>query len=549
MDESRLSEVPVPDHLLARFLLELPVMSKLAYKFHAGFGRTARIFVSIIVAALVFSGCQERIEQSGSHAGAHTPLAPNPLITRDLESIDDSGVIRMITRYNSSSYFIHRGGQAGFDYELVWRFARERGLTVEVVIPEPGEDLITLLNSGRGDLIAAGLDSDTGFERWGDWTRPTNFIRKVLVLPADSPRTADFRSLAGLNITVPAGDPFRDRLQDLKLGLNIQFFVTEGRPKDQAEDLLALLDRGELDAVAVNDNIARSALAYLPNLKLGVELGERQTTAWLVRGNSPELKVALNRFIKSHLKVNETGRVRRSKMYGTIYDRYFENPLTIKRFQEPAHRPDKSGTISDFDEMIRRRAEARDLDWRMVAALIYQESEFNPTARSNADARGLMQVLPRFAGDQADSLFDPEANMTAGLRLLKGTYNTYVYLDSLDRWRFTLAEYHAGHGHVTDARRLAIEMGRNPNRWDGALNVTLPRLMDEKYHSKTRHGFYGGEKTVDYVEEIINRFRVYTRLVPRNPEYQVDQFPVGQSAGHHLDISAMPDLTRPLSPR
>jgi membrane-bound lytic murein transglycosylase F len=525
-------------------------MRKLAYQIHADPGRTARRFASIAMMVLVFSGCQERIDHSGNWNGTGgVPLAPNPLVVRDLADIDDRGVIRMITRYNSSSYFIHRGGQAGFDYELVWRFAKERGLTVEVVIPEPGEDFVTLLNTGRGDLVAAGLDTETGLERWGDWTRPTNFTRKVLVLPADSSREADFRSLAGLIITVPAGDPFRERLQDLRLGLNIRFFVTEGRPGDQAEDLLALLDRGELDAVAVSDNIARSAQAYLPNLKLGVELGERQATAWLVRANSPELKLALNRFIKSHLKVSETGRVRRSKMYGTIYDRYFENPLTIKRFQEPAHRPDKSGTISDYDEMIRRRAEARNLDWRMVAALIYQESEFNPDARSKADARGLMQVLPRFAGDQADSLYDPEANMTAGLRMLKGTYNTYAYLDSLDRWRFTLAEYHAGHGHVTDARRLAIEMGRDPNRWHGSLNVTLPRLMDQKYFSKTRHGFYGGEKTVEYVEEIINRYRVYTRLVPRNPEYQIDQFPVGNNSGHPLDISAMPDLTRPPSPK
>lgn len=537
--------VDVHSSQLAQFLHNCFVMKKLINQFHADPGRTARFFVSIAALVLAGAGCQERIDQAGPSTGIRIPLAPTPLVERDLADIEAGGVIRLITRYNSSSYFIHRGGQAGFDYEMVWRFARKRGLTVEVVIPETGEDFITLLNSGRGDLVAAGLDPDSGFEAWGDWTRPINFIRKVLVLPADSRLDADLSSLAGLNITVPAGDPFRERLQDLKSELNIQFIVTEGRPLDQAEDLLALLDRGELSAVVVNDNLARSSLAYRPNLKLGVELGERKPTAWLVRKNSTELRGALNLFIKEHLNLNESGRVRRSRMYGTIYDRYFENPLTIKRFQEPALRPDKSGTISDYDEMIRRKAEARGLDWRMVAALIYQESEFNPTARSKADARGLMQVIPRFAGDQADSLYEPEPNMTAGLRMLEGTYNTYAYLDSLDRWRFTLAEYHAGHGHVTDARRLVIEMGRDPNRWEGSLNVTLPRLMDRKYFSKTRHGFYGGEKTVDYVEEILNRYRVYTRLVARYPEPLIDQFPVGRPMQHQLDISSMPDLTRP----
>ena len=524
-------------------------MEKLRLNYPTDPGRTARACLLSVALCLAAAGCQERIDYSRSDLPADEPLAPHPMLERDLADITDGGVIRLITRYNSSSYFIHRGGQAGFDYELAWRFAREHGLTLEVVIPEPGEDLVSLLNTGRGDLVGAGLVPAPGLERWVSTTRPTNFVRKILVLPADSRHSADFSSMTGMKIALPAGDPFRDELQNLKKTMNIQFFVTTGRPGDQAEDLLALVNRNELEAVAVNDNIARSAHAYLPNLKLGVHLGELRPTAWLVRNNSPDLRAALNKFLKSHLKVNDTGRIRRSKMYGTIYDRYFENPLSIKRFQDPAHRPDKSGIISAFDDLIRSKAEDIGLDWRMVAALIYQESEFHPGARSNADARGLMQVLPRFAGDQADSLYLPEPNLRAGLRLLKRTFNTYAYLDSLDRWRFTLAEYHAGHGHLTDARRLAIEMGRDPNSWDGSLNIALPRLMERKYFSKTRHGFYGGGKTVDYVEEIMNRYRMYTRLVARYPEVRIDQFPVGSPGGTHHDISAIPDLARPPAPK
>ena len=505
--------------------------------------------LSVAILGLAGAGCQERIEYAGSGLGADLPLTPHPVVERDLAAIDDSGIIRLITQYNSSSYFIHRGGQAGFDYELAWRFAHERGLTLEVVIPEPGEDFVTLLNSGRGDLVGAGVVPVAGLERWVTWTRPTDFVRKVLVLPADSRRSADYGGLTGLKITLPAGDPFRAEVQNLKKEMNLQFFVTTGRPGDQAEDLLALVSRGELEAVAVNDNIARSSLAYLPNLKIGIHLGERRPTAWLVRENSPELKAALNRFLKVHLNVNTTGRTRRSKMYGTIYDRYFENPLTIKRFQEPTHRPDKSGIFSAFDDLIRLKAEAVGLDWRMVASLIYQESEFYPRARSIADARGLMQVLPRFAGDQADSLFMPEPNLTAGLRMLKKTYNSYSYLDSLDRWRFTLAEFHAGHGHVTDARRLAIDMGRDPNIWDGSLTITLPRLMERKYFSRTRYGFYGGGKTVEYVKEIINRYRMYTRLVARHPEPGIDQLPVRPPDGTNIDITAMPDFIQPPEPK
>jgi membrane-bound lytic murein transglycosylase F len=135
-----------------------------------------------------------------------------------------------------------------------------------------------------------------------------------------------------------------------------------------------------------------------------------------------------------------------------------------------------------------------------------------------------MQVIPDFAGPQADSLFVPEANMRAGLRMLKATFKSYAYLDSLDRLRFTLAEYHAGNGHVSDARRMAMDLGRDPNKWEGSLAIMLTKLMQRRYYSKTRHGFYAGAKTVEYVEEILNRYRMYMRLVPRYPE-EVDDAP------------------------
>jgi membrane-bound lytic murein transglycosylase F len=293
----------------------------------------------------------------------------------------------------------------------------------------------------------------------------------------------------------------------------------------------------------VDDVVARSVQAWLPNLRLGAVLGDRRSTAWLVRENSPELRAALNRYLKENLVVTPSGRTRRSVDYGTIYDRYFRDESAIRDFQQPDHRPDMSGVLSAFDDLIRSKAEAAGFDWRMVAALIYQESRFYPRARSKADARGLMQVLPRFAGAQADSLFLPEANLTAGLRMLQTIHRGYAYLDSLDRWRFTLAEYHAGFGHLTDARRIAIEMGRDPNDWEGAMIHALPRLRVREHYEETKYGFYDGAKTVEYVEEILNRYRMYTRLVAREPDGETPRI-FGQATGPSL-----PDLRRPPPPR
>ncbi len=493
-------------------------------------------------------GCQERIDDYALTDPDRPPAIAHPAVEKDLKRLQAGGVLRVITHYNSSTYFIHKGGQAGFDYELINHFARAQGLTVEVIVPDPGADLVSMLNAGMGDVICAGLLPHPSFERWISATRPTNFVHKIVVLPLDSPRGEDLESLSGLTVTIPAGDSFRDELLALKADQRLRFFVTTGRPGADPEELLAQVAAGKIEAVVVDDIVARAAMMHVENLKIGPELGPRQATVWYVRENCPELKTALNEYLRGNVWMGNDGQRRRSQTYGIISDRYFENPLTVRGFREAAYRPDKSGAISIYDDLIRVMAEEAGFDWRLIAAQIYQESRFYPFARSRADARGLMQVLPRFAGAQRDSLYEPRANITAGLRLLKGTWRTYAYLDSLERLRFTLAEYHAGHGHVTDARRIAIEMGRDPNRWEGSMTISLPRLMERRYFTKTRHGFYGGGKTVDYVEETLNRYRMYMRLVARHPHRITNRVLTGLPGGENADLSALPDLVIPPDP-
>lgn len=511
--------------------------------------RASRRTLFLLALGLLLTGCQERINDGPGSDSDQTPAIAHPALERDLDRIRSSGVLRVITRYNSSNYFIHKGGQAGFDFELINHFAVAHNLTLEVVVPREGEDMVSLLNAGRGDVICAGLVPHPSRDRWIAATRPTNFVQKVVVLPADSPRGTDLASLSGLTLTIPANDRFRSELLDIKHDQRLRFFVSTGRPGADPEELLALVDQGQLEAVVVDDIVARATLMHMKNLRIGPSLGPRRATVWYVRENCPELKAAINRYLRRNIWRDNDGVSRRSQTYGIVYDRYFENPLTVRGFRQEAFRPDKSGALSIYDDLIRAKAEAAGFDWRLIAAQIYQESRYNPHARSRADARGLMQVLPRFAGSQRDSLYDPAANLTAGLRLLKGTWRSYAYLDSLDRLRFTLAEYHAGHGHLTDARRIAMEMGRDPNRWEGSLAVTLPLLMERKYFSKTRHGYYGGGETVDYVEEIINRYRIYMRLVERHPHGNPNQVPTDLPGGENVDLSALPNLIIPPDPR
>lgn len=167
-----------------------------------------RRLLLLLCLALLAAGCGEKIESrlTQERPGGE-PEIPRPVVERDLREIERSGHLRMITHYNSRNYFIHRGGQAGFDFELLQRFARDRNLTIDVVIAQPGEDVVSMLNSGRGDAVCVGHTPGPELEQWVNFTRPVNFVQKVVVLNADDPRPDTIAGLAGLSLTVPQGCP------------------------------------------------------------------------------------------------------------------------------------------------------------------------------------------------------------------------------------------------------------------------------------------------------------------------------------------------------
>jgi soluble lytic murein transglycosylase-like protein len=191
-------------------------------------------------------------------------------------------------------------------------------------------------------------------------------------------------------------------------------------------------------------------------------------------------------------------------------------PLTAaKAPRPPARRKMPSGHLSPYDQIIRSESERLGLDWRLIAALIYEESQFDPRARSRSGARGLMQVMPAFAGVPADSLFDPLTNIRAGLVIFHRSYRGFADLDSLDQIQFAVAAYNAGLGRINDARRIAMEIGLDPDRWNGSVADAFLHLGDPRWREQVKHGPYPGRGTVHFVDETLERYERYAERVER----------------------------------
>jgi membrane-bound lytic murein transglycosylase MltF len=179
----------------------------------------------------------------------------------------------------------------------------------------------------------------------------------------------------------------------------------------------------------------------------------------------------------------------------------------------------KARRISRYAPTIAKYARAAGFDWRLVAALIFQESSFEERAVSVAGAQGLMQLMPGVSAEVGvANATHPEANIRAGVLYLRRLSNQFREAESSDRLALVLAAYFLGSGHVFDGQDLARELGLNAQTWRRGVEETLPLLEDPRFHARTRLGFAHGRQAVDYVNRILERYEVYRQRLDRHPE-------------------------------
>jgi membrane-bound lytic murein transglycosylase F len=241
-------------------------------------------------------------------------------------------------------------------------------------------------------------------------------------------------------------------------------------------------------------------LAWSDNLRAAFPISEEVEYGWAVHPQHAELLAAIDAFFK---------REYRGLFYNVTRRKYFEDTRKVRSHVE--YRASRAGQISPWDANIQQLAGRYGFDWRLLVAQMYQESRFDPRARSFAGARGLLQVMPRTAREMGfKNLDDPVTGLEAGVRYLDWTRDRFgPSLSTDDRIWFALAAYNVGPGHVNDARRIARDRGWDADRWFD--NVERAMLLKEKpeVHRQTRFGYARGREPVAYVRDIRDRYSAY----------------------------------------
>ncbi len=476
-----------------------------------------RIFIAsvILLVYTMLTGCNKQdidrfIEQ---HLSAKTPVG-DP-VDRNFEDIKESGVLRIITSYSASTYFLHQGMDAGFSYELLNAFANEHDLVLQVVILGPDDDPQNLLNSGDGDVIATNYNVTSEQKETVNFTRPYNIVDQVVVYAADledKPKTFGELSESGLPVTARRNSPGYYHLNRL-WHQGHDLIVREAPDHIDTESLLAQVADGRINAVITDDKTFHSAKNYMQGLATGPTIAEKDTIAWAVRKNSPELETQLNSFLRNHFWFTDNGkRVNRSTFLNILEQRYFEESPKLEAYYNPESNYSNVGLFSSYADLVKSTADSLDLNWLLLTSIIAQESNFNSESKSWAGAVGLMQILPRYSTTEYQHLYKPEINIREGAGIIKQHLDRYAYLDSLNQWSFALATYNAGIGHMIDARRLVMEQNRDPNQWENVADALL-MLMQRRYYQHARYGYCHGIETVQYVKQVLNRYQTYKKVV------------------------------------
>jgi len=430
--------------------------------------------------------------------------AEQQLHTDDLAAIKQRGVLRVISRNNAATYYLWQGELLGFEYELIKQFAKQHDLRIEVVIPPDREQLMDWLRQGKGDIIAASLSvtEQRRQERGISFTRHYNKVSEVLVGQKNEAPITDLQQLAGRSIAVRKSSAYWQTLQPLLETVPGLKIITVDEELE-TEQIIAKVADGEYDLTVADEHLLAIELTWRDDLQALYTLTQQQPHGWAIRSNNPELLNSLNTYLKKEY---------RGLNFNVTYNKYFKNNKRIR--QHATQRSDQQSGLSPYDALAQQYAIQYGFDWRLIISQMYQESQFDPMAKSWVGALGLMQVMPRTGKElELTNLTDPEEGIHAGTKYLAWLMQRFEpELDVAERTWFALAAYNAGIGHVRDARTLARRKGWNPNEWFGNVEKAMLLLANKQYYKKARHGYVRGQEPVHYVQKIRERYLAYHDL-------------------------------------
>ena len=415
------------------------------------------------------------------------------------------------TLYSPTGFFILKGDTMGYDYDRICDFARSRGIALRFKVARSMPALLDMLKKRDVDVLACEIPVTAEYKSRVLHCGAVNETYQVLVQHSGKNMIYDVTQLIGREVFVEKGSKYESRLRNLdnEVGGGITIHTVEGEAALPTE-LIQRVSKRDIDFTIVDSDIAQMNLSYYDSINIGLRVGFAQRSSWAVDPRNQWLADSINVWAES-LDAQEYSK--------QALKHYFEmnrgpKPDSIKVDTLAVTPP---GGISPYDHVFKQYAQEMGWDWRLLAAIAYSESGFDPNATSWMGARGIMQVMPKTArsfGVKEEDLSNPAVSIRVASKILKE-------LDGImrsktgpgDRIKFVLAAYNAGSGHVTDAIALARKYELNPRVWSENVEQAMLWKMDPEYYNDSvcSNGYCRGTEPVDYVVKVLNCYENYKK--------------------------------------
>jgi len=409
-----------------------------------------------------------------------------------LEQIKKDGQLIVVTRNSPTTYYEDVDGPAGLEYEMAKLFAEELGVELTLVIPETFDDLLEQISSNRVHIAAAGLTITKDREKIFQFGPAYQEITEQLVYNIANRRPRNLAKLDG-TLEVVANSSHEERLKYLTEV--IPDLSWKANHEMESEELLQMVSDNIIEYTIADSNELSLNQRFLINLRVAFDTSEPQMLAWAMpKSNDYSLYHAVQNFFK---KIEENGELTRliERNYGHVDDFDYVGTKIFMRHIETR--------LPAYQDFFEEAAERQGVDWRMVAAMGYQESHWDPDAVSPTGVRGIMMLTLKTAKDmKVKNRLDPESSISGGAKYFKKTLDRiHEDITEPDNYWMAMAAYNVGYYHLQDARIITRKLNKDPNRWID-VRESLPLLAKKKWYKQTRYGYARGWEPVRYVENI-----------------------------------------------
>ncbi len=409
-----------------------------------------------------------------------------------LQSILDRGQLVVVTRTDPVAYYQDHLGDTGFEYELAQRFAQSLGVELKIIKATNLADIYQLLNEGKADLAAAGLTANTYHSQQIVFSQGYLATGNRFVYRKGEPAPSSLDDLNGHSVAVLANSSAAHHLNALvDGGLNIHI-----KPINAADtaNVLASVDNGQADYALVNQQAFTLQHMLFPELSAAFATSKPQHFAWAInKSTDPSLFTAVNRFL-THAQQNGTIKTLAAQFYGD------HNPFNL--YAARVFIRHLNNRLPKYSATFYAAGQKNQFDWRLLAAMSYQESHWDPDAVSPTGVEGLMMLTQTTATSLGVNRNNPQQSIKGGARYLRYLMNSLpADIEQPDRLWMAIAAYNIGPGHLEDARVLTESQGGDPDDWSD-VEQRLPLLGVPEYGNFLRYGMADGKQAVRYVDHI-----------------------------------------------